>query len=64
MRPSILIAVSLLAACTSADILRVDPAPRPALAQAVPVLLDEPSSSYRSIALIEVSGGFGHRSSG
>jgi len=57
MRLTILGSLTLLAACTSADVLRVDSTPRPvALEPVVPILLDEPGAAYRSIAMIEVKG--------
>jgi hypothetical protein len=52
-----LVLLFLLSACTSADVLRVDRTPRPVVAdRKVPILLDEPTQPYSSIALIEVSG--------
>lgn len=48
--------LSAALACTKADILVLDPSPRPAKpADSVAVLLDEPTTPYRSVALIEVS---------
>jgi hypothetical protein len=56
MRPACFGLLSLLTACTSADVLRIEPTPRPVQTRAaVPVLLDEPTQPYRSIALIEVT---------
>src|ERR1043166_557463 len=56
MRPACFGLLSLLTACTSAAVLRIEPTPRPVQTRAaVPVLLDEPTQPYRSIALIEVT---------
>jgi hypothetical protein len=60
MRSTVFAVIALLTACTRADVLRVDPSPRPVpVSRTVPVLLDEPSRPYRSIALIEVAGSWG-----
>jgi len=48
--------VAALGACTGAEVLRVDSSPRPATEGTVPILLDEPTAGYHSIALIEVKG--------
>lgn len=45
-----------LLACASADVLVLDPTPRPVRApDSVTVLLEEPAQTYQAIALIEVS---------
>ena len=60
MRRAILTMLVLLPACTSAHVLRIDPAPLPMPAHdTVPILLDEPKRPYRSIALVEVSSSLG-----
>jgi hypothetical protein len=54
------ILVAATGACTTADVLRVDPTPRPmVIGSTVPVLLDEPEEEYDSIALVEVKGSWG-----
>src|SRR5262245_4287254 len=57
MRLSLVGLTGLLAACTAADTLRVDPPPRPFRSPAdVAVILEEPTRPYESIAMVEVSG--------
>ena len=52
---AILFALAILVACASADVLILDPTPRPArIADSVIVLLEEPAQPYQTIALIEV----------
>jgi hypothetical protein len=51
-----ILAIGVVMACASADVLVLDPTPRPErLADSVLVLLEEPSQSYQTIAFIEVS---------
>lgn len=51
-----ILCVSLLAACITADVLRLDSEDRPATDPAqVELLVDEPDRSYKTIAVITVS---------
>lgn len=58
MRHTCPIIAAVLVGCTSADVLVVDLAPRAAVADSIPLLLDDPKEPYHSIAMIEVSSGF------
>jgi hypothetical protein len=55
-RYMVVLSMLMLAACAKADVLMLDPVPRPRMSvDSVQVFVEEPAKLYRAIAVIEVS---------